>query len=81
MTEPLDQPPAGPQRPRLEVARLWAGGLATAVVAALIALFTLGTGVNAVGQAIARVAPAAEVGSCGNACGACSLRDACQPAN
>ena len=38
MTEPLDQPPAGPQRPRLEVARLWAGGLATAVVAALIAL-------------------------------------------
>jgi hypothetical protein len=38
MTEHLDPLPAGPQRPRLEVGRLWAGGLATAVVAALIAL-------------------------------------------
>ena len=38
MTDHFDQPPAGPQRPRLEVARLWAGGAATAVVAALIAL-------------------------------------------
>ena len=33
-----DPLPAGPQRPRLEVGRLWAGGVATAVVAALIAL-------------------------------------------
>jgi hypothetical protein len=38
MTDPLDPHPAGPQHPRLEVGRLWAGGLATAVVAALIAL-------------------------------------------
>ena len=38
MTDHFDPPPAGPQRPRLEVARLWAGGAATAVVAALIAL-------------------------------------------
>lgn len=41
MTEPLDLPPAGPPHPphrRLEVGRLWAGGVATAVVAALIAL-------------------------------------------
>ena len=42
MTEPLDDPlPAEPQRPRnprVEVGRLWAGGAATAVVAALIAL-------------------------------------------
>ncbi|MFF3568526.1 SdpI family protein [Nocardia jiangxiensis] len=56
-------------------------GIAAAVVAAVIALFTLGAGVNAAGQAIARLAPVAEVGSCGNACGACTLRDACQPAN
>ena len=38
MTEHLDPLPAGPQRPRVEAGRLWAGGLATAVVAALIAL-------------------------------------------
>lgn len=38
MTEPLDPIPAAPARPRLEVGRLWAGGAATAVVAALIAL-------------------------------------------
>lgn len=56
-------------------------GIIAAVLAAVIALFTLGAGVNAAGQAIARLAPAPEVGSCGNACGACSLRDACQPAN
>ncbi|MGF6882078.1 putative membrane protein [Nocardia sp. GAS34] len=55
-------------------------GIAAAVLAAVIALFTLGAGVNAAGQAIARLAPAPEVGGCGNACGACSLRDACQPA-
>ncbi|MQY23482.1 SdpI family protein [Nocardia macrotermitis] len=56
-------------------------GILAAVVAAVIALFTLGAGVNAAGQAIARLAPATEVGSCGSACGSCSLRDACQPAN
>ncbi len=56
-------------------------GIIAAVLAAVIALFTLGAGVNAAGQAIARLAPAEEVGSCGNACGGCSLRDACQPAN
>jgi hypothetical protein len=41
MTEPLDPLPVDPQRPRhphVEVGRLWASGVATAVVAALIAL-------------------------------------------
>jgi hypothetical protein len=38
MTEPFDPLPAAPPRPRLEVGRLWAGGVATAVVAALLAL-------------------------------------------
>ncbi len=28
----------------------------------------------------AALAPAADTGSCGNSCGACSLRDTCQPA-
>jgi uncharacterized membrane protein len=56
-------------------------GIIATVLAAVIALFTLGAGVNAAGQAIARLAPAPEVGGCGNACGACSLRDACQPAS
>jgi len=63
---------------------LLAGGIAgivAAALAAVIALFTLGAGANAAGQSIAGMAPAPEVGGCGNACGACSLRDACQPAN
>jgi uncharacterized membrane protein len=61
------------------VAPVWVG-LAAAAVALVVALFTLGAGVNAANDAIAGLAPA-EVGGCGNSCGACSLRDACQPAN
>ncbi|WP_068002546.1 SdpI family protein [Nocardia pseudobrasiliensis] len=56
-------------------------GMVVAVVVAVIALFTLGAGANAAGRSIVGLAPAPEVGGCGNACGACSLRDACQPAN
>ncbi|MBF5000585.1 SdpI family protein [Nocardia sp. BSTN01] len=60
------------------VATVWVG-LAAAAVALVVALFTLGAGVNAANEAIAGLAPA-EVGGCGSSCGACSLRDACQPA-
>ncbi|WP_342760913.1 SdpI family protein [Nocardia terpenica] len=56
-------------------------GLAVAAVVLVIALFTLGAGANAAAGSIAGMAPAPEVGGCGHACGACSLRDACQPAN
>ncbi|MFE9579370.1 SdpI family protein [Nocardia sp. NPDC006044] len=72
-------------------ALLFAGGLvalaASGVVAlivgagaAVVALFTLGAGANAAASTAAAIAPPAEVGGCGSACGACSLRDACQPA-
>jgi uncharacterized membrane protein len=72
-------------------ALLFAGGLvavAAATVPALIvaagtavvALFTLGAGANAAAQSVAGLVPAEEVGGCGQSCGACSLRDACQPA-
>jgi uncharacterized membrane protein len=59
-------------------------GIVAAVLTAAVALFALGAGANAAGQSIAHLAPAPapapEVGECGNACGACSLRAACQPA-
>ncbi|WP_342213940.1 SdpI family protein [Nocardia wallacei] len=64
------------------VIALFAGpvvGIIGALLAALIAVFVLGAGVNAAAGAIAGLAP--EVGGCGQACGACSLRDACQPAS
>ncbi len=61
------------------VAGIWVGVVAT-VVALVIALFTLGAGVNAATEAIAGLVPA-ETGGCGSSCGSCSLRDACQPAN
>ncbi|MBF6176216.1 SdpI family protein [Nocardia blacklockiae] len=64
------------------VIALFAGavvGIIGAAVAALIAVFVLGAGVNAAAGAIAGLAPE-QVGGCGAACGACSLRDACQPA-
>ncbi|WP_107653345.1 SdpI family protein [Nocardia suismassiliense] len=72
-------------------ALLFAGGLvalaASGLVAllggagaAIVALFTLGAGANAAASTAAAIAPPAEVGGCGSACGACSLRDACQPA-
>ncbi|MGW0050889.1 SdpI family protein [Nocardia cyriacigeorgica] len=62
---------------------LAAGGFAVVLVAlgvAIIALFTLGAGVTAGARAAAALAPPAETGGCGNSCGACSLRDTCQPA-
>ncbi|UAK33832.1 SdpI family protein [Nocardia asteroides] len=62
---------------------LVAGGIAGLVVAAgaaVIALFTLGAGANAAAQAAEVIAPPPATGGCGNSCGACSLRDACQPA-
>ncbi|WP_227997614.1 SdpI family protein [Nocardia australiensis] len=55
--------------------------LVVAVVAALIALFTLGAGANLGERAVAGLVPAEPVGGCGSSCGACSLRDACAPAN
>lgn len=56
-------------------------GLAAAVVAMAVALFTLGAGVNAAGSAIVALVPVREAGGCGSACGACSLRGACESAN
>ncbi|MFJ1459232.1 SdpI family protein [Nocardia sp. N2S4-5] len=64
------------------VIALFAGGvvgMVGALLAAVIAVFVLGAGVNAAAGAIAGLAP--EAGGCGQACGACSLRDACQPAS
>ncbi|MEU2090789.1 SdpI family protein [Nocardia beijingensis] len=55
--------------------------LAVAACAAVVALFTLGAGANAAAQAAEAIAPPPQTGSCGNSCGACSLRDACQPAS
>ncbi|MFR9771020.1 SdpI family protein [Nocardia sp. SC052] len=63
---------------------LAAGGfvaLAVAACAAVVALFTLGAGANAAAQAAEAIAPPPQTGGCGNSCGACSLRDACQPAS
>ncbi|WP_040799813.1 SdpI family protein [Nocardia higoensis] len=53
--------------------------LAVALVAAVIAVFTLGAGADAANRAIAGLVPASDTGSCGQSCGACSLRDACGP--
>ncbi|WP_232236071.1 SdpI family protein [Nocardia sp. BMG51109] len=54
-------------------------GLIGALLAAVIALFVLGAGANAGAGAIAGLASAS--GGCGQACGACSLRDACRSAD
>ncbi|WP_307642509.1 SdpI family protein [Nocardia uniformis] len=65
------------------VVALVAGGIAAVavpIVTVVIGFLTLGAGANAAAQAIAGLAPAAEVGGCGSACGSCSLRDACEPA-
>ncbi|MBF6296210.1 SdpI family protein [Nocardia amamiensis] len=62
---------------------LAASGFAALVVAAgtaAVALFTLGAGATAAAKAADAIAPPVEVGGCGSSCGACSLRDACQPA-
>ncbi|MEC3958215.1 SdpI family protein [Nocardia sp. CDC153] len=60
---------------------LVAGGipaLIIAVVAVVISLFTLGAGAAAAEKALATAFPEEKVGGCGSACGACSLRDACE---
>ncbi|GAA5045751.1 SdpI family protein [Nocardia callitridis] len=60
-----------------------AGGVVAvlvAVVTAVVALFTLGAGANAGAQTAESLAPPAPAGDCGSSCGACSLRDACEPA-
>ncbi|MFE2956296.1 SdpI family protein [Nocardia tengchongensis] len=63
---------------------LVAGGvpaLVLAVIAVVIALFTLGAGAAAAEKAIANAFPEEEkVGGCGSACGGCSLRDTCETA-
>ncbi|MEV0294424.1 SdpI family protein [Nocardia sp. NPDC050710] len=59
----------------------WVVALVVAAASMVVALFTLGAGANAAGQAIAGLVPAQETGGCGQSCGACSLRDACAPAN
>ncbi|WP_067649127.1 SdpI family protein [Nocardia harenae] len=61
---------------------LAAGGLVALVVAAVVgvvAVFTLGAGANAAERVVAPMVPE-QVGGCGSACGACSLRSACEPA-
>lgn len=58
----------------------WAVALGVAAATMVIALFTLGAGVNAAGRAIAGLVPA-DTGGCGGSCGACSLREACAPTN
>ncbi|MGY2126434.1 SdpI family protein [Nocardia gipuzkoensis] len=55
--------------------------LVVAAVVAMVALFTLGAGANIAAQAADAIAPPPEIGGCGRSCGACSLRDACQPAS
>ncbi|MEU2033491.1 SdpI family protein [Nocardia amamiensis] len=55
--------------------------LVVAAGAAAVALFTLGAGATAAAKAADAIAPPAELGGCGSSCGACSLRDACQPAS
>lgn len=59
----------------------WGIALGVAAVTMVVALFTLGAGVNAAGRAIAGLVPVREEGGCGQSCGACSLRDTCAPAN
>ncbi|WP_280497822.1 SdpI family protein [Nocardia asiatica] len=63
---------------------LAASGIVAFVVAAgaaVVALFTLGAGANAAAQTAEAIAPPPSTGGCGSSCGACSLRDACQPAS
>ncbi|MFR9750418.1 SdpI family protein [Nocardia sp. 004] len=65
-------------------AALVVGGIAALVVVAgvaVIALFTLGAGANAAARVADDIAPPAEVGGCGSSCGACSLRETCEPAS
>jgi hypothetical protein len=53
-------------------------GTAVAVVAVATALFTAGSGVSLGAGAAAALRPADEVGSCGQACGGCSLKSVCR---
>ncbi|WP_307817223.1 SdpI family protein [Nocardia acididurans] len=48
-------------------------------LAVVVAVFTLGAGAAAAGNAVAKAFPApAAVGGCGSACGGCSLRSTCE---
>jgi hypothetical protein len=53
-------------------------GSAVAAVAVLTALFTAGSGASMGSRAAEAMAPAEQVGSCGQACGGCSLKDVCE---
>ncbi|MFC3963626.1 SdpI family protein [Nocardia jiangsuensis] len=58
------------------------GGFVALIVAAVVgvvAVFTLGAGATAAERAVEPLVPE-PVGGCGSACGACSLRSACEPA-
>jgi len=55
--------------------------LLVALVAAVIAVFTLGAGAQAADREVARLVPVEQTGSCGQSCGACSLREVCGPAH
>ncbi|WP_067830733.1 SdpI family protein [Nocardia inohanensis] len=60
------------------------GGVASIVVpvvAVVIAVFTMGAGAAAAEKALDTQMPAPATGGCGSACGACSLRDACETAS
>ncbi len=49
--------------------------------ALLIAMFTIGAGASVAAKSIAGMAPAPEIGDCGNACASCSLRSTCDTTN
>lgn len=53
-------------------------GTIVAVVAAVTALFAAGSGASLGARAAEALRPAEPVGSCGEACGGCSLKDACR---
>ncbi|MDV7246014.1 MULTISPECIES: SdpI family protein [Rhodococcus] len=53
-------------------------GIGALLVSVVAAALTAGTG-GSLGARAAAAVPAADTGACGNSCGACSLKDACQP--
>ncbi|MFZ2174488.1 MAG: SdpI family protein [Rhodococcus sp. (in: high G+C Gram-positive bacteria)] len=53
-------------------------GIGAILVSIVAAAVTAGSG-GSLGVRAAAAVPVSETGSCGNSCGACSLKDACQP--